>query len=239
MRILIKGDVHIPYCSWPVVEECARFAEDYKPDVSVQVGDFIDAHNWSRHQRYPDSPSAQREWDLTKKGAARFHSTFDPKTWLWILEGNHDVRILARAYEANIPAELIKTFAEVFPYDNWKWHTKPDPLQLDGILFGHGNEATGTTLAIAKELARPYVHGHAHKEARIVFASLFKHTTWGMHVGCMVDKEAIGMRYTRKSYARSSLGWATITDGLPIFHDYATMRRWRRNGTRLQITTGK
>lgn len=232
MRVMILGDHHLPWPLWAVLEEAARFEQDYKPDVRIITGDLIDAHNWSRFQRHPDSPSAQQEWEATIDSAARLYKTFDTDTWSRILLGNHDLRILARAYDANIPSALIRPFSEVFPYENWKWHTSPDMLKLDGVYYDHGDGTSGTTLAKAKELGAPYVHGHEHKEAKICYSNLDSHQTWGMHVGWVGDRHAIAMRYSRRNYRRGWLGWATVTDGgCPQLWDYTTMKRFRRRGT--------
>lgn len=224
LNVLILGDTHLPWIDWKVAEGAARFASDYKPDLIVQVGDLIDGYNWSRFSRDPDAPSAGREWADTLKAVKRFHGLFDPKTMMYIIEGNHDRRYQMRAFEANIPSQLIRPLREVFPYPNWKWWVDQKHLKIDGVTYMHGDEGVGTAGAKSRQQGRNVVHGHTHKGS-IDWTATSDSLIFGMEVGTLMDPASMAAKYAKKALLKNFMGWATVSDGIPVLYPYKLMRR--------------
>lgn len=225
MRIFVLGDLHLPWPSWTCLKLAAKFVKQYNPDLIVQVGDFIDAHSWSRFPRMPFSPSAEQEWQMVEKATAKLHAMFPEDLNWYILEGNHDRRLQMRAFEVQLPGQLTRPLSELFPFANWKWHVHQRPLVVDGVSYIHGDEIAGKHARIAEAIGRSVVHGHHHKDASIAYADTFDRQVWTMNVGCAFDQESVAAYYAKKSVMRSWIGWATVTDGLPQLYPLRLMQR--------------
>lgn len=219
MRILVLGDTHFPFTNWYAINEVALYAKSYKPDLIVQVGDFIDAYNWSQYKRSVESPNAKDEWDGVLADIARFHKLFKrfPVT---ILEGNHCRRVMMRAGEANLPKQMIRTLSEIFPFDNFTWHLHAKPFIKDGTAFIHGDEMPGASWQKAQKLGCNVVQGHTHT-AHIHYINTFDKRIYGMDVGCLMDTESIAAKYAAKNPMRCFIGFATITDGVPQLYPWS------------------
>lgn len=224
MKVLALGDLHLPWIDWRAVDAVSRFAFDYKPDLIVQVGDFIDAQAWSRHPKNTDAPSPDAEWAMIEKAARRFNDALPSDTRLYIIEGNHDRRHKMRALEATIPSQLVRPLSSMFPYPNWVWWVQQKPLTIDGVDYVHGDELNGTAHQKASRCGRSIVQGHLHTDAGIKYIRNFQRLTFGLDVGTLMDVKSIAARYAHKRLLRSWIGWATITDGVPHLYPVGRVR---------------
>lgn len=224
MRVLVLGDMHLPWVNWRALRAAATFAEAYNPDVVVQVGDFIDGYNWSRFQRAPDAPAASEEWDMVERAARQFHDMFPGDLMVHIIEGNHDRRYQMRAFEANLPTQLVRPLAELFPYSNWNFWVRQRPMVIDGVDYIHGDEGPGNAHRKASLTGHSVVQGHLHRDAGVRYIDTFGRQVFGMDVGTLMDTRSIAGRYANKALLRSFLGWGTVTDGIPQIHPYRSRR---------------
>lgn len=229
MRVFVLGDLHLPWGLWPLLVAASRFCQWYKPDIVIQVGDFIDAHSWSKYAKAPDSPGAALEWAMARASAKRLHGSFPPGLQWHILEGNHDRRLMMRAMDVQLPGEMIRPLSELFPYPNWRWHVHAKPFVVDGVAYIHGDEVAGRGVQIARAVGKPTVHGHHHSLAAIDYSDTFDRQLWTMNVGCAMDQLSIAARYARKSIVRSWVGWGTVTNGIPHLYPWALLKN--RNKT--------
>lgn len=220
MKILAIGDTHLPWIDWRAASQLSRFAYDYKPDLIVQVGDFIDAQAWSKHPKHTDAPSPDKEWAMVETAARKFNDLLPDNTRLYIIEGNHDRRHKMRAFEALVPSQLVKPLSSMFPYQNWVWWVQQKPLTLDGVDYVHGDELGGNAVQKAGKTGHSVVQGHLHSDAGIKYINTFHRQLFGMDIGCMMDLKSLAARYANKRMLRSWIGWATITDGVPALHPY-------------------
>ncbi len=219
MKLMIFGDLHIPFINWDVARFCADYAKHYKPDLCIQMGDTIDAHAWSLYQKATDSPNASDEWENTLHSMNKFHGMFNKSTPWKILDGNHTRRIMLRASEANLPPQLIKTLSFMFPYENWSWHISPLPLVINDIAFVHGDECPGTSWQKAQKLGMSLVQGHTHT-AHIHYINTFRKQIFGMDTGTLMDSESVAGRYAVKNPMKSWMGLALIDKGIPSLIPY-------------------
>lgn len=219
MKILVLGDLHIPYVLWDALAAAHDFSKWYKPDVIIQVGDLTDQGAWSRFDKDTDQPNPHDEWLALEDQLHAVHRLFGTKTpWLQ-LEGNHCRRIMHRATGAGIPKQLVRTMDELFPFKNWKWHISDDPLIVDGIAFVHGDESAGSGIIKARRTGRSLVQGHDHI-AYLEYIDTYDREIFGMSVGCLLDRKTLAARYARRNLGRCWIGWATITDGEPHLYSY-------------------
>ena len=218
MKILVLGDLHIPWVEIECLKAAHAFNRKYKADLVIQMGDLIDAKAWSRYPKDPDDLSPHHEWEATEIGIDKLHKLFPELT---ILSGNHDRRPMMRAFEAGIPKKLVRALDTYFDHPGWKWHMGPNPFEADKIAFVHGDEMAGNAWQKAKNLGQSLVQGHDHM-AYLHYINTFNRQTFAMSVGCMMDAVSIAARYAAKNPSKMWLGWATITDGEPHLH------RWIR-----------
>lgn len=213
-KILVLGDIHLPWCDWRALEQAAEFNKKYKADLVITVGDLTDQKTWSKFGRETDDPGNNEEWTQVLEAANKLHKLFPKMT---ILIGNHDIRYLKSAKVAGIPSAMLRTLEEMLAYKGWKWHTEDDPLVYDGMSFLHGDEHPGTVEQKASMLGMPVIQGHTHK-ARIVYVSTPYKNLWGLDCGCLVDPKSPAARYAAKSLRKTFVGFATITNGIPHLH---------------------
>ena len=216
MKILVIPDTHFPWVDYPCLHACYKFAQIYKPDVVVQVGDLVDQKAWSQYPKDPSDPSPADEWQMTVEGLTYLHKLFPDLT---ILEGNHCRRIMCRALEARIPKQLIKTMDQMLNFEGWKWHLDVKPLIIDNIFFIHGDEMPGRAFHKAARVGKSVVQGHDHL-GYLEFINTYGHEIFGMSCGSMLDRENLAAKYSAKNLLRSWTGWATVTHGEPALHRF-------------------
>lgn len=216
MRILVLGDLHLPWVLWDCVYACAEFKKKYKPDLVVQMGDFTDQKAWSRYPKDLEDPTPTMEWLMVEQSVERLKKVFPEMT---ILEGNHCRRMMYKATEAMLPRQLIKRVDQIFGVETWTFHFDVDPFEADGIAFVHGDEMPGNAWQKAQKLGQSVVQGHDHL-GYIQHIRTFNRKTFGMSVGTMVDPKTPAAKYAAKNPMKSFVGWGTITDGEPALHSW-------------------
>lgn len=85
--IIVCGCSHGVYIDNRVSNELLKFKDDYKPKVTVHLGDFMDTTCWRSGARGTDDESMSIEEDWT--AAVLFLSKLRPNL---VFDGNHDVR---------------------------------------------------------------------------------------------------------------------------------------------------
>lgn len=220
-RILFIPDTHLPFIDWDALAFVSEFARSYKPTRIVQLGDLIDAINWSKFLKAPDSPNAEAEWCMTESAVRAFHSKFRKDIPWTIIEGNHCRRYLMRACEANIPKQLVKTLEQMFPFENWQWHMSPQPYMVNkNTMAIHGDEFGGSPIQKARISGLNVFQGHIHSGS-LEYVNQGHRQIFAVSCGALLDKDSIAARYSAKHINKSWLGCATLTDGVPQLHPYA------------------
>lgn len=219
MKVLVLGDVHLPFTNWDCVEAAAEFAKDYKPDLIIQVGDLIDQYNWSLFRKSPDAPSAAQEFEQTVECFHRLMGMFPKKVPWRVLEGNHCRRHMLRAFDCNLPKQLIKSLDDVLVDERVVWHLSTDPLVADKVTYIHGDEMGGNAWQKAQRMGTCLVQGHDHL-GYLQYINTFKSRVFGMSVGTLMDSTSIAGRYAAKNPMKCFLGWATVEDGTPHLYPW-------------------
>ena len=216
MRILVLGDMHLPWMDHQVLIESYKFSRSFKPDKIIQVGDLVDQKAWSQWPKDPEDPNPSEEWDMTEQQIHYVHKLFPEMT---IIEGNHCKRIMKRAMEIGIPRKLIRTMEDMFPFPKWEWYMESEPLVVDNIAFIHGDEMGGNAWQKAQRMGMSVVQGHDH-QAYLQYVNTFRHQIFGMSVGTMMDPKSIAAKYAAKNPMKCWMGWATIVNGVPQLHPW-------------------
>ena len=219
-KILVIPDAHAPWVNWTALLQAHSWYKRHKPDLVICLGDLTDQKIWSRWPKDVDDASPSEEYIEAEKCLQRLHKMF-PK--MIILRGNHDTRILNRAIEAGIPAQMFKDVDQVFNFKGWTWIPANDKLIIQTVrgpvLFVHGDEQGGTVAQKARILGHSVVQGHTHK-ASITYTTTMEGTIFGAEMGCIMDTKSKAAKYAAANPVGSAVGFGVVKWGVPYFVDY-------------------
>lgn len=212
-RILIVGDLHLPYARKGALKFCQDLYEQWDCNQVVFVGDITDWHAVSFHSKHPDCPGPSDEYDLTLEEVQKWYKLF-PKAKICI--GNHDARIIRLAESVSIPEKLLKNFNDIWQTPKWKWNWD---WEIDDIYFFHGINCGGIHPAFnaAKKMLMSSVMGHIHHAAGVKFLANPKKRIFALDTGCLIDDKKMAFAYGQHTKQRSVLGAAVIIDGHPYY----------------------
>jgi len=212
-RVLIIGDTHIPYELASYRAFCKKMANKYKVNRVVHIGDLVDHHSLSFHDSEPCLQGADGELIDARKRLKPWIKSF-PK--LTLVAGNHD-KIPARQLKriGLDPDVWLQNISSVYGLPKaWK---VVDELEIDGVLYVHGEGATGTNgfrnLSIKK--MQSTVTGHAHGNCGISFTASPKAKIFGMTVGCGIDNKEMAFAYGKPFPNKPIIGCGLVIDGKP------------------------
>ena len=72
----IIGDTHIPFEKKGYLEFCKRTFDYFECDEIVHIGDLVDLHALSYHERDPNGRSAKDELDIAKERLRLWYKAF-------------------------------------------------------------------------------------------------------------------------------------------------------------------
>ena len=74
--VLVVGDLHLPAERQDYLDFCKAAKRKYKTDQVVFIGDILDHHAISFHQKNPDSDGAVEEYDKAMKSLRVWKKAF-------------------------------------------------------------------------------------------------------------------------------------------------------------------
>lgn len=214
MRGLTISDLHSPFNHRDAIDFLRDVAKWVKPDFVVCMGDEIDAHGWSRHERNPDAPGQGDELKQAIKTLQQLYKLF-PKTK--VCKSNHTMRAYRKAIRSGIPAAYLRDTRDVLEAPvGWVW---ADTWMIDGVMYKHGEGYSGRNAALDAAMKNRCnaVIGHVHSWAGIQYHANESSTIWGMNVGCLVDSDSLAMAYAREYPNKQVIGTGVVIDGVPSF----------------------
>ena len=212
-NVLVIGDLHLPAEREDYLAFCKSIKKKYRTDSVLFIGDVLDHHAISFHQKNPDSDGAIAEYDRAMESLKNWRKNF-PVAKVCI--GNHDERVHRLAAASGIPAMYLKDYREIYETPNWDWQYEHS---IDGVYYYHG---TGVTSGIcpafntAKARVQSSVCGHVHSTAAIVnMTGPTDENIFGMNVPNGVDKDHPLMYYGRNFLKKPVNGVAVVKNGNP------------------------
>jgi hypothetical protein len=214
MIVLAIPDCHIPFHHKDTFKFLSAVKRKYKPNAVVNMGDLEDWHSISMHDHDPDGLSPGMELEALRKGVKPLFKLF-PK--MKICTSNHGSLPLRRAFKFGLPSELIKSYKDILEMPKG-WEIA-DSWELDGVVYEHGEGATGQQAAIKSANAnmQSTVIGHVHAFAGIQYSANSKHLIFGFNTGCLIDRHKYAFAYGKKIKAKPILGCGIIREGVPTF----------------------
>jgi len=208
-NILIIGDTHIPFEHKNYLEFCVETKKKYKCSEIVHIGDLVDFHSISRHEHNPDGFSPYQEREETIKHLQAWYKAF-PELALCI--GNHDERLEKAAWRFGLSSSFFKSFEQVFELPK-KWDYKIEYYLYNIRIFhGMGYSGQGAHSSAVRENQCSVVIGHLHSNAGVWWTANERDRSFGLAVGCGVDRNSYAFNYGRDMRRKPMIGCGVILD---------------------------
>lgn len=225
-RVGIIGDTHLPFELEGYREFCAETFESWDVDTVVHIGDFIDNHSLSFHDSEPMLHNVLGEYESAVESAKLWYDTFPELT---LILGNHD-RIPARQLRkiGMEPAIFLRPLEDLLEMPKG-WKTA-DQIEIDGVVYHHGETATGVNgfRKDCENRMRPCVSGHNHSNLGVSYTATDQELVWGMAVGCGVDHRHLAFAYGKHFAKKPVIGCGVVIDGVPYAEPMNLGKKIRR-----------
>ena len=212
-RILIIGDLHVPYHHVDAFRFLHAVREEYKPDRVIQIGDEVDFHAISFHTSDPDLLSPGDELESAIEKLQTLYKLF-PEVDL--LESNHGSLVYRKGKEHGLPRHVFKSYREVLKAPRgWRWHFDLT-LKLSNntqCYFHHGK--TSDPLKLSHSMGMSAVQGHFHEKFSINYWGNSLGLHWQAFTGCLINDHSLAMNYNNANLKRPIIGSLIILDGWP------------------------
>lgn len=210
-KVLVIGDIHLPFSHPNYLKFILRVRDRIKPDKVIQIGDLVDHYALSRFQLDPDVMSQRPEFEMALKEAKKWYKEFPELTWIL---GNHDERPYRKAVEIGLGTLFLNQMKDVYQCPQ-NWDIVP-LVDWDGVHYRHGVSVGGASgwqnyvLKSGVSTVSGHIHSvggvryHQSKDGRQLFILM---------TGCGVDDEAYAFAYGKESPSASILGCGIVEDG--------------------------
>lgn len=210
-RVLVIGDTHVPAMHKKYIGFLRGVAKKWKTDKIVHIGDVVDHHCISFHDKHPDNPGAQQEYREAHKQIQELYREFPE---MHITVGNHDMRVMRLNAKLGIPKLYLKEFNSLYDTPKWKW---TEHVEFDDVYYYHGEGCGGQHPGFnaAKMRMQPTVIGHYHSACGVWYQVGPTAKVWGMNVGCGVDRNHWSMQYGAAFLKKPIVACGVVIDGNP------------------------
>ncbi len=217
-NFLFISDIHIPYEHKRALQFCKELKKDFDiPDSNIySVGDILDLYNFSR---WPKSPEAKhtvnQEIELAREKLRKWAAAFPE---MKICHSNHDMRVMRKAIEADLPSQVIRGIEEIFEFPD-EWQLKEQFIVMANkceMIVTHGEEYP-EALDAAMAYGINAIQGHHHNKAGVRYRKTKMQQLFGLSVGCLVDTESFAFSYGDKHKQKPVIGCGLVLNGVPHF----------------------
>lgn len=211
-KVLVIGDTHFPAVHPGYLKFCRDLHAEYGCDTVVHIGDVVDLHAISLHDKDPDAQGAVDEYESALEHVKAWYKAFPDAR---VCEGNHCQRIARMAATVSIPSRFLKGYNELYKTPGWQWATDHT---IDEVFYTHG---TGNSAGICpafnimSKMLLSTVSGHVHTAAGILWRANKLRRIFGMNVGCGVLDSHVAFRYAANIRIKSILSAGVVLDGIP------------------------
>jgi predicted phosphodiesterase len=188
----------------------------YKCNTVIFGGDVFDQYTLSTYKKDPDSSSTREEFNQAKETIKGFIKEFPNAICLL---GNHDIRIMKRLKEINLPIDVVTTtFNQLWGIPNsWVWK---DRVKIDNVMYSHGSkQGIYSHVNTSKDNRCSSVTCHTHSAGGVHYMSSYESSIFAVNAGCLINDRAYAFNYASEMAMRPVLGSAVILNNgtLPIF----------------------
>ena len=189
-RVLIAGDLHIPYHDPDAVLALLRFAKRYNPTDVVVHGDLIDFEALSRFLKDPREVSdPQDELDAAREFLQALRKAA-PKANRYFGIGNHEVRLQKFLQRQAQPLLGLRSLdiKELLGLKEWQVFDYGCYVRIGDLVVMHGTGygATVNVKNISKFGGFNVVQGHSHRLSQRFVRSIHGVCS-AVETGCLCD----------------------------------------------------
>ena len=228
--VLVVPDLHAPYHHQDAIE-FLLWVQEWRGcrERIVSVGDMFDFHSMSRFISETDAPSAKSEYRKACEFAEEFSDVFPQGD---MVLGNHDLIPQRQMDSIGLDTSMLKANNKLYNLpDGWDIHPLYHVIEPDtwNVLVEHGIGSGGKygCANTAKEKRCPYVQGHIHSAAAVIYSTNHENTIFGLNVGCLVDSSSLAARYGKYFTKKGVLGCGVIYSGEHA--EFIPMSTWRNH----------
>jgi len=172
MKTLIISDLHFPYAHKDSLPFLKAVKSWLKPDRVVNIGDEVDYHAISFHDKDPDLDNATQELLKARKDIKKLEKLF-PK--MDLLHSNHGSLVFRKRKYHGLPDYIIKDYPDILDVNkkNWKWHDKlilHDKYGSYYFVHNMNKDPLKSSMAISMN----FIQGHFHTDFQINIGLLLK-----------------------------------------------------------------
>lgn len=209
---LIIGDTHCPAMLDQYPDFLVRIYDKYNCKRVIHIGDMVDNHCISYHEKSPESCSSSEIDEAIEQ--IRLLTDRFPKAHL--LLGNHDSLAQRQATTAGLPQRLLRDFKDLFELPRgWQVYPRYHKLVLDGVLYQHGDQGKGGQQAALKNAQAEFcsvVQGHHHSQGGLWYHANEANIIFGMQVGTGIDRKHMQLEYGTKFSAKPIISCGVVID---------------------------
>lgn len=195
-KVLLIGDLHIPYQVNQAVEAAIDYGVKEKVDCVFLNGDLLDLHHASRFAHDPKKVSIKQEIEYGKQFFAYLRSRFKKET-IYFIPGNHDVRIqrliMQKAPELDLDDFRIDVLLRLREYDV-VFLDYGSKVYFGKLMVEHGDKIRGTggvnpARTLALKMKRHVACHHFHRTSEQITAVYDGDAFITYSVGCLTTLE--------------------------------------------------
>ena len=216
-RTLIIGDMHSPVCRKDYIPFLKKTAQKYKTNRTIMIGDLVDWHSISFHDKEYSLRDPEEEYRQALKQVQQVYKAFPECSWLI---GHHDSLTQRQANTVGLPLSSLQSYQDLWKVPNWEVIPRVGSIIENDVLYQHGDRGKGgafPALANAKEEHISVVQGHDHMSAGGQFSANKRHRIFGLQVGCGIDVTSAQMNYGIKFNRKPILGCGLVIGQVPYF----------------------
>lgn len=195
-RLLIISDLHFPFQDDLAVNAMLDYADEYRPDIIVLLGDVIDFYQISTFVKNPAKKSVKAEIEETKKFLTELRHRF-PDARIIYKTGNHEDRL--EKYIFQKAREIHDLISDLLPNElglkDLKIEYMTEPFAIGKLWFLHGHEKPGGAYnpEYICNVIWQYVHdhfivGHFHRKQQKTFKNISGDTFWTGALGYLAGE---------------------------------------------------
>lgn len=210
-NVLIIGDTHAPCLLDGYLDFLWDQYQWWDCDRVVHIGDLVDNCALSFHLKQPKQKNPIDEYERALEQVEQIVEYF-PEADLML--GNHDVLPYRWCDEVGIPVEMMRDFGSIFKLpESWRVHNRYDQLDIDGVLYQHGDRGRNSAILNAQSEMCSVVQGHHHQKAGCEYKACSRGRIFGLQVGCGVDWKHHQQDYGKKYSQKPIVGCGVVLDG--------------------------
>jgi len=203
-----------------------------QPSKIICLGDEIDYHALSFHDKDPDLDSSGKELVLALGYIDTLHEIF-PK--MDLLHSNHGSMAYRKAKHHGMPRHLLKSYNDVMgiPESDWKWHERLIVDLPDGTKMCAVHSLGADVLKVSQSLGMSVIEGHHHSQFEIRYWRNLDKLNFAITSGCLIDDSSYAFAYNKLQVKRPIMGATFIENSIPNLIPMIVDSNNRWTGTRI------